>query len=133
MFPLREIGQRIPSNFARFVGEYSYKYCAFTLTICSATCARCTRTMVTRWGGPPLGIDLSRPSGYASSTTTQEVHTVMADRKTTNILLAILVALQIWQVAASTPLAGAGDTQEVEIVGHSISRYLPLPVMIIEK
>ncbi len=56
----------------------------------------------------------------------------MADRQTTNILLAILVALQIWQVVTTTPVAGAGDTQEVEIAGHSISRYHPLPVMIIE-
>lgn len=56
----------------------------------------------------------------------------MADRKTTNTLLAILVGLQIWQAATSTPLAGAGDAEQVEIVGHSISRYHPLPVMIME-
>jgi len=56
----------------------------------------------------------------------------MADRKTTNILLAILVGLQIWQVATSALPAGAVDAEKVEIVDHSLSRYHPLPVMIIE-
>lgn len=58
----------------------------------------------------------------------------MQSAKTTNVLLLILVALQLWQVSSSTPPAVAGDASQVEevsIVSHSVRTSDPLPVVII--